>query len=493
MNKKTVMQIYEEELFSLLDTIRDRAEDIPLILPQLSRLKDTAKFLKSKNVFRLLTCLDLIYKSIADRKIERGENLHELILIICDKVQDSFSGKVRDKEILRYIRFADKVSVGEIFETSELQNKTPKKAIETTEHVQKVMPPSLSATVPVPLVEVNDTLNAYETMLAHTYHIESELLELPADSKSREIMNGVHLLRQRIAKLHTTLLSVVKDDDFFIQNHCDFHGFFVLANQKKYFISAEFIADITYENELEYVTEHGQTYLRRDEINEFGEEEETLIPVYSLSSVFPEQNEIERSAVDAILIAEYQNQRVGIMVENVQTFSSLVKKQLPPSFAKFSILEGVVFDEKYSMIPILYVPEIMKRFRAQRPYDIKKFQTNTRKKTYRILVVDDSETTRQVVHTALVANGFAVEEAFDGIKAIEFLKNRHFDLVVTDDEMPRMTGEILIDNIRHSEKYNNTPVIALSANPIEGANDFVCKSDFQRNNLIQKIKELLYE
>ena len=177
----------------------------------------------------------------------------------------------------------------------------------------------------------------------------------------------------------------------------------------------------------------------------------------------------------------------------MQKFVSVIKLPMPSSYKNFSILKGLAFDEKYDMIPILYMPIIIKKFRSLRGYDVKKFEASTRKHIKHALVVDDSDTTRLIEHTILEGNGFFVEEAQDGISAIEKLKENQYDLILCDDKMPRMNGEILLDNIRRMDNYADVPVIAVSNKAIPKANVFISKADFKRDNLIQIIKELLHE
>ena len=86
-----------------------------------------------------------------------------------------------------------------------------------------------------------------------------------------------------------------------------------------------------------------------------------------------------------------------------------------------------------------------------------------------------------------------IEEAFDGIDAMDKIKSNQFDIIICDDMMPRMNGEIFLDNIRRLQNYAKVPVIALSNSPIPKADIFISKSDFKRDILIQKIKELLNE
>lgn len=270
-------------------------------------------------------------------------------------------------------------------------------------------------------------------------------------------------------------------------------GFFVTSNQDKYLIPSQHIVDITYKKKTDFITLHNQNYIRLNE---------NLIPVYSLSSLFKEQKVLKPTEACTILIAEYMEQQVGIIVENVQRYASLVVKPLPEAFKNFTILQGIVFDEHYDIVPILHVPEIITKFKSLRGYDIKKYEANTKAKTYRILIVDDSETTRQIEKSILASHGYSVDTAKDGIDAIDKAKTKQFDLIITDKDMPRMSGLVLVENLRLMENYATIPVVVVSAdqNPdvekqfkAAGANGFIAKSDFKRGNLISAVKELLNE
>ena len=249
---------------------------------------------------------------------------------------------------------------------------------------------------------------------------------------------------------HENLVSFMQDDTFLI-NHQDFHGFFVTANDSKYMIPSDYIYDVICESPLNYEVVQNQkvtNYVIESETGIKEDAEIEQIPVYSLSSLFPDQKAKSLNVLDTILIVDYQTQRIGIIVDSVQKFVSVIKKNMPPAFKKFKTVTGLVFDEKYDMIPILNIPEIMRRFRSLRGYDVKKFEAITKKHINKILIVDDSCTTRQIEHTILSANNFNVDEACDGIDAIEKMKHKQFDLILCDDAMPRMDGKIFLDNVR---------------------------------------------
>lgn len=270
-------------------------------------------------------------------------------------------------------------------------------------------------------------------------------------------------------------------------------GLFVFANRDKYLIPSQHIVDIIYRQKSEYITLQNQTYIKL---------EGQLIPCFSLSTLFDDQKSFYSGDADSILIVEYMEQRIGIIVEEVQQFVSLVVKPLPKSFRNFSILQGIVFDEHYDIVPILHVPDILKKFKSLRGYDIKKYEAATKKRTVRILVVDDSDTTRQIEKSILEGAGFMVDTAYDGLDGLEKAKEKQYDLIVSDKDMPRMTGLVLLDNLRRMEQYKDAPVVIVSADQSEDvlaeferlrASAIISKGDFKRGQLISVVKELVGE
>lgn len=82
----------------------------------------------------------------------------------------------------------------------------------------------------------------------------------------------------------------------------------------------------------------------------------------------------------------------------------------------------------------------------------------------KILVVDDNDTIRLLARTSLeLLGGHAVVEAMHGKQAQEILAKESFDLILTDLDMPYVTGQELIRWLRESPAHKNTPIIVLSA------------------------------
>ncbi|MGH8157226.1 MAG: chemotaxis response regulator CheY [Rhodanobacter sp.] len=87
-------------------------------------------------------------------------------------------------------------------------------------------------------------------------------------------------------------------------------------------------------------------------------------------------------------------------------------------------------------------------------------------KNMKILVVDDFSTMRRIVRNLLVELGFSnplIQEADDGESAIAMLRSTPFDLVVTDWNMPNMTGIDLLRAIRAEPSLKGMPVLMVTA------------------------------
>jgi two-component system chemotaxis response regulator CheY len=79
-----------------------------------------------------------------------------------------------------------------------------------------------------------------------------------------------------------------------------------------------------------------------------------------------------------------------------------------------------------------------------------------------ILIVDDSESIREVVSFTLENAGFNVLVGVDGKDALKFLDGRQIDLLITDLHMPEMNGIELIKKVRDNEDYKHIPILFLT-------------------------------
>ena len=102
----------------------------------------------------------------------------------------------------------------------------------------------------------------------------------------------------------------------------------------------------------------------------------------------------------------------------------------------------------------------------------------------KILVVDDDEMTRHFLSHILAQQGFLLETAMDGEQALTLLKDKTFDIILLDVEMPGLNGLETLKRIRKNYLKKDLPVLMVTANDQSteiiqafdlGANDYVVK------------------
>lgn len=86
------------------------------------------------------------------------------------------------------------------------------------------------------------------------------------------------------------------------------------------------------------------------------------------------------------------------------------------------------------------------------------------KENFNILIVDDASVVRNIMKIQLQRMGFAnIHEATDGSVALGVLRSKKIDLIISDWNMPVMTGFELLKEVRNSETYSNIPFIMVTA------------------------------
>jgi len=116
-----------------------------------------------------------------------------------------------------------------------------------------------------------------------------------------------------------------------------------------------------------------------------------------------------------------------------------------------------------------------------------------------ILAVDDSSSLRQMVAFSLKAAGYQVVEAVDGQDGLDKARQQTVDLVLTDQNMPRMDGLTLIKSLRGLPTYQKVPILMLTTESSEdmkskgraaGANGWLVKP-FDPQRLIEVVKKVI--
>lgn len=265
-------------------------------------------------------------------------------------------------------------------------------------------------------------------------------------------------------------------------------GLFITSGKLKFMLLSHYINEIVDYSQENINIIQNQHYIKVNKKN---------IPLYFLSSIL---NIKADKDLKSVIIVEYLDTEIAIAIDSVEQYENVLINPLPKLLQNVEAFQGMVFDKNYSIIPILDIPYIIKKLKNLLSYEIKKYETFCEVKKIRILVVDDSYTTRQIEVSIFNSAGYYCVGAADGIEALDILRASHFDALVTDINMHRMDGLLLIKNIRVLSEFDYLPIVVLTgaygkydrAIFMEaGANAYLTKAEFKREKLLQTVKELL--
>lgn len=261
-------------------------------------------------------------------------------------------------------------------------------------------------------------------------------------------------------------------------------GFFVTAGEQKFLIPSNFVHKIVRLGSDDIIQ-----YFHKDAFR-LGKE---IIPVYSLASLLGRTTK-RKNQYTYVVVVDSLGERIGVVVDEVLQHVSLIYKAVPRNIRRLRPIQGIVFDENYRIINILFMPELLSRFKRIKSIDLVSEELSKHPQAKVVLVVDDSRNTREIEQSILELEGFVVLTAVDGIDGLEQLKSKRVDLVVTDINMPRMDGVTMIENIRKDATIGDVPIIVVTSEADEestrgakaaGANAFIVKSEFDRSDLAE--------
>lgn len=116
----------------------------------------------------------------------------------------------------------------------------------------------------------------------------------------------------------------------------------------------------------------------------------------------------------------------------------------------------------------------------------------------KILVVDDSDDTREMMAKLLELESFTVVTAEDGSAGLDTADAERPDLIITDVNMPKMNGIEMIRRLREQDGFATVPIMAITAygngvakEALEAGADRATTKPIQFNELVFEIKELL--
>ncbi len=250
--------------------------------------------------------------------------------------------------------------------------------------------------------------------------------------------------------------------------------------------------------------------LPRNEIKEMGNRQyfisnnKRIGIITAQQSLELKEHELSDDTLSIIVLNSISN-TYGLIVDRFQGIRDLVVQPLNPRLGKLKSISAAAIGEDGTPILILDINDLRQSMdhlisgdRLQRiePQVLGADQPKQKK----ILVVDDSITVREVERKILTEHGFEVEVAIDGLEAWNMIRHFHYDLIITDIDMPNLDGIELLVHIKETANYENTPVIILSYKDREedrtrgleaGADYYLTKSSFHKLALIEAVEDLI--
>jgi two-component system chemotaxis sensor kinase CheA len=210
-----------------------------------------------------------------------------------------------------------------------------------------------------------------------------------------------------------------------------------------------------------------------------------------------DRQQTDNAPVQVVVVGSAEK-RMAFLVDEVLYEQEVLVKPLGRQLSRVRNIMGATVLGNGKVVPLLNVPDLLKTAVKMAPSFIGGRAEVPEKKTS-VLVVEDSITARMLLKNILESAGYSVKAAVDGIDAIAALKTRHFDIVVSDVEMPRMNGFDLTLKIRSDAKFSKLPVVLVTALESRedrergidvGANAYIVKSNFDQSNLLEVVGRL---
>ncbi|HZL06149.1 MAG TPA: hybrid sensor histidine kinase/response regulator [Coriobacteriia bacterium] len=231
--------------------------------------------------------------------------------------------------------------------------------------------------------------------------------------------------------------------------------------------------------------------------------ERRTIPLVSMCDVLGfEPTDAPHSHLPVIVVG-LSGQRMAFVVDAMLGEQRIVIKTLADQLGRAEMVAGVTVLGAGEVVPILDVSALMARgreisgFRSRRPQPAARQPARTR----RILICEDSFTTRELERSIFEAAGYSVDTAPDGAQGLAKLKEGlRVDAVVTDVQMPVMTGFELARAIKADSALKGVPVVIVTsleraeekAEGIgSGADAYITKSVFNQDTLLDTVERLI--
>jgi len=225
------------------------------------------------------------------------------------------------------------------------------------------------------------------------------------------------------------------------------------------------------------------------------------VPLVALGALFHGPTPVAAFPYVPVIVAAARDRLFGLTVEAVHDEQEVVFEELRGPLRRQRTFAGAAIHGNGDIVPILNVQSLFD-LAAQSPVVAEARASEVREEARRgrVLVVEDSLVAAEMQKNILIAAGYDVDLAQDGVHAFELLPLTSYDLVIADVDMPRMDGFELTSKIRADERFRDIPVIVVTARDAAtdrrrgfeaGADAYVTKREFDQVQLLDTVRRLI--
>jgi two-component system, chemotaxis family, sensor kinase CheA len=198
-----------------------------------------------------------------------------------------------------------------------------------------------------------------------------------------------------------------------------------------------------------------------------------------------------------VLVVLWAGEQIAFLVDEILDEREVMVKSLGRQLPRVRNIAGATLLANGKVLPVLNVADLVQSaIRMALPKPVRETEETPKS----ILVAEDSITSRTLIRNILESAGYKVKTAVDGAEAFSILANEDFDLLVSDVEMPGMSGIDLTAKIRTDKRLGTLPVVLVTAldsrqdrerGADAGANAYLVKSSFDQSNLLEVVRRLI--
>jgi two-component system chemotaxis sensor kinase CheA len=226
---------------------------------------------------------------------------------------------------------------------------------------------------------------------------------------------------------------------------------------------------------------------------------EGLAPLSSLSTLLGFARAEPHDAMHTAIVLSGEGRHVALIVDELGDEREITARALPPRLAGARQVSSATLLER-GRVALVLNPQDLCRRASLSPVTSESAQKPGARARPRILIAEDSPTTRAVLKSVLEEAHYDVSTAQDGEEAFTLLQQRPFDLVLSDVQMPHKDGFSLTESIRQHERLTKLPVVLMTSLENEtdrlrglraGASAYLTKSGFDHQTLLETVAALL--